>query len=87
MLSQVVSAVLIMVRLMLTRESYRVEIRKIRFDRGILRNVIRIGLPAGLQSVLYSVSNLVVQASINSFGTDAIASWAPSARLTALSGW
>jgi len=75
-LSQVVSAVLIMVRLMLTRESYRVEIRKIHFDRGILRNVIRIGLPAGLQSVLYSVSNLVVQASINSFGTDAIASWA-----------
>ena len=75
-LSQVVSAVLIMVRLMLTRESYRVEIRKIRFDRGILRNVIRIGLPAGMQSVLYSVSNLVVQASINSFGTDAIASWA-----------
>ena len=75
-LSQVVSAVLIMLRLMLTRESYRVELKKIRFDRSILRNVIRIGLPAGLQSVLYSVSNLVVQASINSFGTDAIASWA-----------
>ena len=75
-LSQVVSAVLIMLRLMLTRESYRVELKKIRFDRNILRNVIRIGLPAGLQSVLYSVSNLVVQASINSFGTDAIASWA-----------
>ena len=75
-LSQVVSAVLILLRLMLTRESYRVELRKIRFDRSILKNVIRIGLPAGLQSVLYSVSNLVVQASINSFGTDAIASWA-----------
>ena len=75
-LSQVVSAVLIMLRLMLTRESYRVELKKIRFDRSILKNVIRIGLPAGLQSVLYSISNLVVQASINSFGTDAIASWA-----------
>ncbi len=75
-LSQVVSAALILLRLMLTRESYRVELKKIRFDRSILRNVIRIGLPAGLQSVLYSVSNLVVQASINSFGTDAIASWA-----------
>lgn len=75
-LSQVVSAVLIMARLMLTRESYRVELKKIRFDRSILKNVIRIGLPAGAQSVLYSVSNLVVQASINSFGTDAIASWA-----------
>ena len=49
-LSQVVSAVLIMLRLMLTRESYRVELKKIRFDRSILKNVIRIGLPAGLQS-------------------------------------
>ena len=75
-LSQVVSAVLIMARLMLTRESYRVELKRIRFDKSILKNVIRIGLPAGMQSVLYSVSNLVVQASINSFGTDAIASWA-----------
>ena len=75
-LSQVVSAVLIMLRLMCTREGYRVELRHIRFDKGILKNVIRIGLPAGLQSVMYSFSNLVIQASINSFGTDAIASWA-----------
>ena len=52
------------------------ELKRIRFDKSILKNVIRIGLPAGMQSVLYSVSNLVVQASINSFGTDAIASWA-----------
>ena len=75
-LSQVVSAVLIMVRLMGTRESYRVELKKIKFDRHMLRDVIRIGLPAGLQSVMYSVSNLVIQAGINSFGTDAIAAWA-----------
>ena len=75
-LSQVISAALIMVRLMLTRESYRVELRKIRFDAGILRNVIRIGLPAGLQSVMYSFSNIFIQASINGFGTDAIAAWA-----------
>lgn len=75
-LSQVVSAALVMVRLLCTRESYRVEIKKIRFHKGLLKNVIRIGLPAGLQSVLYSVSNLLIQASINSFGTDAIASWA-----------
>ena len=75
-LSQVISAVLIMARLMLTHESYRVELRKIRFDAGILRNVIRIGLPAGLQSVMYSFSNIFIQASINGFGTDAIAAWA-----------
>ncbi len=74
--SQAASAVLVMLRLMLTQESYRVELRHIRFERGILKNVVRIGLPAGLQSVAYSLSNLIIQASINSFGTDAIASWA-----------
>ena len=49
--SQAVSALLIMLRLMLTHEAYRVELRLIRFDRGILRGVVRIGLPAGAQSV------------------------------------
>lgn len=75
-ISQAVSAALIMLRLMLTQEAYRVELKQIRFDRGLLRSVIRIGLPAGLQSVMYSLSNLLIQASINSFGTNAIASWA-----------
>lgn len=75
-LSQVVSAVLILLRLMCTRESYRVELKHIRFDRGILKNVIRIGLPAGVQSIMYSLSNLIIQAGINSFGTTVIASWA-----------
>lgn len=75
-LSQAVSAVLVMLRLMCTSESYRVELKHIGFDRGILRNVIRIGLPAGLQSVMYSLSNLIIQAGINSFGTTVIASWA-----------
>ncbi len=74
-LSLVISAVLIMVRLMCTHEAYRVELKKIRFDMGILKNVVRIGLPSGLQSVMYSLSNLLIQASINSFGTTAIASW------------
>lgn len=75
-ISQVVSAVLIMLRLLLTNESYRVEIKKIRFHWSIFKDVIRIGLPSGVQSMMYSLSNLVIQASINSFGTDAIASWA-----------
>ncbi len=75
-LSQVVSAVLVMLRLLLTREAYRVEIRRIRFHKASLKSVVRIGLPAGAQSVMYSFSNLLVQAAINSFGTDAIASWA-----------
>ena len=75
-IAQAISAVLVMLRLLLTREGYRVEIKYIRFDGHILKDVIRIGLPAGLQSVMYSFSNLLIQASVNSFGTDAIASWA-----------
>ncbi len=74
-ISQVVSAGLILARLLLTREAYRVEVRKIRFDRGLLKDVVRIGLPAGLQTVMYSFSNLMIQTSINSFDTDAIAAW------------
>ncbi len=80
-LSQAVSAALIMIRLLCTRESYRVELKKIRFHKDLLKSVVRIGLPSGLQSVLYSVSNLLIQASINSFGTDAIASWAAIAKI------
>lgn len=75
-LSQLISAVLLMIRLMGTQEAYRVELHKIRFHKGILKNVVRIGLPAGLQSVMYSFSNILIQASINSFGTTAIAAWA-----------
>jgi len=75
-LSQLISAVLLMIRLMGTQEAYRVELHKIRFHKDILKNVVRIGLPAGLQSVMYSFSNILIQASINSFGTTAIAAWA-----------
>jgi Na+-driven multidrug efflux pump len=42
-------------------------------DRGILRKVIQIGLPAGLQGAVFSVSNMCIQSAINSFGSDAVA--------------
>ena len=80
-LSQVVSAALIMVILMRTREGYRLEIRKIRFHANMLRRVMRLGLPTGMQSVLYTVSNLVIQAAVNSFGTDAMAAWSAISRV------
>lgn len=80
-LSQVISAFLIMLRLMRTTDSYRVELKKIRFHGKLLKDVIRIGLPSGLQSVMYSFSNLLVQSAINSFGTDTIASWAAIAKI------
>ena len=74
-LSQVSSAAMVMYALMKTDDMYRLYLREIRFSPSILSAIIRIGLPAGLQSTMYSVSNLIIQASINSFGTDTIAAW------------
>lgn len=74
-LSQVISALMVTVILMRTEDSYRLFIRKIRFTPVLLHNIIRIGLPAGVQATMYSLSNLIIQSSINSFGTDTIAAW------------
>ena len=72
-LSQLISAVLLMIRLMGTQEAYRVELRKIRFHKDILKNVVRIGLPAGIQTAIFSLSNIIIQSAINTLGTVAIA--------------
>lgn len=74
-LSQAVSAVLVVIVLMRSRESYRLEPGKIRFHGDLLRKIISIGLPAGLQSVMYSLSNVVIQVCINGFGTDMMAAY------------
>ena len=80
-LAQTVSAVLIMLRLVRTRQAYQVHLRQIRFHGPVLKRIVRLGLPTGLQSVLYSISNLVIQAAVNSFGTDAVASWSAVSRV------
>ena len=74
-LSQTLSAAMTVFALMHTSESYRLSLRKIRFYKNHLLNIVRIGLPSGLQSAMYSVSNLLVQSSVNSFGTDTVAAW------------
>ena len=74
-LSQVFSALMVVTALMKTEDSYKLYLREIRLSPVFLHNIIRIGLPAGIQSTMYSLSNLIVQASINSFGKDTIAAW------------
>ncbi|MBR3392496.1 MAG: MATE family efflux transporter [Firmicutes bacterium] len=74
-LSQFISAVLILLILMKSKDIYRLRIRKIRFYLSELKEIIRIGLPSGMEGVLYSISNILMQASINTFSTTAIAAW------------
>ena len=49
--------------------------QSIRLDLDMLKRIIQIGFPAGLQSVMYSASNVIIQSSVNALGTDTIAAW------------
>ncbi len=80
-LSQFVSAVLVMEVLMRTQDTYRVTLKKIRIDRLIVKRIFRIGLPAGFQSAMYSISNIIIQSSVNGFGTDTIAAWSAYSKI------
>lgn len=74
-ISQICSAILVCARLMRTKECYHMDLRKIRFHNRILKRIFQIGLPAGFQSLMYSSTNVIIQASINGFGTDTVAAW------------
>ena len=67
-LSNAVSSVLLLRRL-LHGDLVRVELKQLRIDPAIFRKIMRIGLPAGIQSALFSVSNIIIQSAINSLGT------------------
>lgn len=54
-------------------DALKLEIPKISIDKRILKKIIRIGLPAGIQGTVFSLSNVVIQSAINSFGTAVIA--------------
>lgn len=73
--SQLVSAVLVVIRLFKTEDSYRLVVSKIKMNLYMVMRIVRIGLPAGLQSVMYSASNIIIQSSVNSLGTDTVAAW------------
>ena len=74
-LSQLLSAALVIWVLVRTRDMHHLDIRRIRFDGRMFRRIIRIGFPAGLQSVMYSLSNIIIQTAINGEGTDTVAAW------------
>jgi len=72
-ISQGVSAMLCFLHLLRINAPYRVHIRQIRFDRKSLVEIVRYGLPSGIQNSVIALANVVVQANINSFGKAAMA--------------
>ncbi len=75
-ISQALSALMVVVVLMRTSDMHRLEWKQVRIDERMLKRIIRIGFPAGLQSVMYTSSNVIIQTGINSLGTDTVAAWA-----------
>lgn len=82
--SQGVSALLVTRALMVSYDMLKLRLRSIRIHRDLLRLELRIGFPGGLQSCAYSISNIIIQAVINSFGTDTAAAWAAFGKLDAI---
>ena len=74
-LSQFVSAVLILLLLTRTRDIYRLDWKELHIDFPILKKIFSIGMPTALQAVITSFSNIFVQGYINAFGSDVMAGW------------
>ena len=72
-ISQGISAMLCCIRLLKCREPYRLEMKKIRFHKKSFLDILRYGLPSGIQNSVISIANVVVQTNINSFGKSAMA--------------
>lgn len=68
-ISQFVSAVLIITRLLKEDSCIRLEWKKLRIHPEILLKIVKIGLPAGIQGMVFSFSNVIIQSSVNSFGS------------------
>ena len=67
-ISQAVSAVLVIIALTRRTDSCKLSLRKIRFYKSQILKILRIGLPSGFNSSLFAISNVMIQSSVNSFG-------------------
>lgn len=80
-ISQLVSTVLCLYRLMHSDRDYRVSLRSIRFHLPALREILSNGVPSGLANCIIAIANVVVQSNINAFGAAAMAGCGASSRI------
>lgn len=71
--SQYLTAVLAVRYLTRTQSAVHLDLRAVRFFKAELKEILHIGVPAGLQNALFSISNVIIQSNVNSFGSDAMA--------------
>lgn len=71
--SQYVSAAFVVMSLITTESCVRLEVKEMRIYKDKLAEILRIGLPAGMQSLLFSITNVMIQSSVNTFGSTIMA--------------
>lgn len=82
--SQGVSAVLVTITLCRSTDMFKLHLNKIRIYTQPMGLILKIGLPAGLQSTMYSISNIIIQSSLNTFGTETVAAWTAFGKIDSL---
>ena len=78
--AQAVNTALLTRQLARRDQEYRLTVRELGVKGVYLANMLRLGIPAGLQSSMYSLSNMTIQVAVNSLGTVVVASWAMSGK-------
>lgn len=73
LIATAISAMLVVVVLVFSKAEYRLRLNRIKIDLGMLREIVRIGIPSGLQQMIVSFSNTLVQSYVNRFNYAAIA--------------
>ena len=76
LLSQAISAILVTLLIMYRTKELKLELNKLCLKPDFLKKLLWIGLPTGIESAMYSISNVIIQAALNDFGVDTVAAWA-----------
>ena len=79
--SEGLCAFLVMFQLCRTSEVYRVNLSQLRIHGQVMKKMLRVGIPAGLQASMYNIANLIIQVAINTLGTAVVAGWSLAMKL------
>lgn len=82
--AQMLNMALLTRKLLTTEECYRLQLRNLKLNGRYLRNMMRLGIPSGLQASMFNVSNTIIQVGINTLGTVVVASWAMTSKTDGL---
>jgi len=80
-ISQTLSAVLVVILLIKEKDDFHLNLKQLKVNLNVLTRIVKIGLPAGFQGIMFSFSNVIIQSSVNSFGSILIAGNAAAVNL------